>query len=68
MVAHRSKDMTLPYDHWKPDGTCSCPMDGICCECGKPCNDHDLVGDFWWCAECIDRHLDEDAERLKGRE
>lgn len=46
--------------HWRPDGTCDCPFDGTCCECGKLCNDHDLVADWWWCGECINRHLDED--------
>ena len=49
-------------NHWRPDGTCDCPFDGQCGECHKPCNDHDLVADWYWCAECINRHLDEDEK------
>ena len=57
-----------PKDHFAADGTCSCPLDGKCCECGKPCNDHDIIGNGdpiadWWCGECINRHLDEDAAK-----
>ena len=55
-------------EQWKPDGTCNCPLDGLCCECGKPCSDHDLVGNqielgfpVYWCSECIDKHLVEDG-------
>jgi hypothetical protein len=51
-------------NHFRPDGTCDCPMDGKCCECGKPCNDHDLVADTWWCGECIDKHIDADKAAL----
>lgn len=55
----------MKISHWKPDGTCYCQADGICCECQKPCNDHDLVGNgdpivVHWCGDCINKHLDED--------
>ena len=32
-------------------------MDGTCCECGRPCNDHDLVGDLYWCNSCVEKSL-----------
>lgn len=57
--------MALPPNHFAADGSCSCTFDGKCCECGKPCNDHDLVADWWWCGECINRHLDEDEAKRK---
>lgn len=54
--------------HFNPDGSCDCPRDGKCSECGKPCSDHDLVGNqtefgfpVYWCGICINRHLDEDG-------
>jgi len=58
-------------EHFGPDGTCDCPMDGKCCECGKPCNDHDIIGNGdpicdWWCGECINRHLDEERLEMEG--
>lgn len=37
------------------------PMDGTCCECGRPCNDHDLVGDLYWCNSCVEKALEADA-------
>jgi len=52
-------------DHWV-GGKCACPLDGKCIECGKPCNDHDLVADYHWCNECINRALDNDATGFKG--
>ncbi len=36
-------------------GPCSCPFTGICFECKKPCKDHDLAADTYWCAECLER-------------
>ena len=51
-------------DHFRPDGTCDCPMDGKCIECGAPCNDHDLCADYWWCGKCVNKHLDEDARKV----
>jgi len=45
----------IPKDHFKADGTCECPMDGKCIECGKPCNDHDLCADYHLCDECIQK-------------
>lgn len=52
--------------HWNPDGSCSCPFDGVCWECGKFCNDHDLCADYWWCAECTNRSFDELEEQTKN--
>jgi hypothetical protein len=53
-------------DHWI-NGVCSCPFDGVCCECRKPCNDHDLVGNqtelgfpVYWCSDCINKPWEED--------
>lgn len=42
-------------DHFRPDGSCDCPMDGKCIECGRACNDHDMVADWWWCGDCVNR-------------
>jgi hypothetical protein len=60
-------------DHFT-NGTCPCPLDGNCCECGKACSDHDLVGNqvelgfpVYWCNECIGKHLDEDENERKRR-
>ena len=53
--------MSIVKHHYGGDPECECPYDGKCCECGKPCNDHDLVADWYWCNECITRHLDEDG-------
>ena len=57
----------MPQNHWKPDGTCDCPIVGPCSECGSPCTDHDLVGNqtelgfpVLWCSQCINRHWEED--------
>jgi hypothetical protein len=43
------------------DGTCECPIEGKCFECGSPCTDHDLVADYYWCDACIGQHLRNDA-------
>lgn len=62
--------MTLTNEHWDATGKCDCPMDGVCCECGKPCNDHDLIGNQtelgfpkYWCTECINKAFDEDTAK-----
>lgn len=47
-------------EHWRPDGSCDCPLTDVCGECGKPVTDHDLVADWYWCGQCINKHLDED--------
>lgn len=59
-------------NHWKPDGTCDCPMDGKCHECGAPCNDHDLVGNqielgfpVYWCSKCTDKACEEMRKKDK---
>lgn len=53
----------MPYlkNHFRPDGSCDCPKDGFCCECGKAVTDHDLVADWHWCGSCIYKHLDDDG-------
>lgn len=59
--------MSVSSSHWDKDGKCSCPLDGLCGECGLPCTDHDLVGNSsefgmptYWCGACINRHWNED--------
>lgn len=57
----------IPKDHFTPDGSCSCPITGTCHECNKPCTDHDLVADYYWCSECLDRSWENYQEgKLKG--
>lgn len=44
-------------DHYDGQGNliCDCPKDGVCCDCGKSCTDHDLVADQYLCRECLDK-------------
>jgi len=51
--------------HFNSNGTCSCPMDGECIGCKKPCNDHDLVADYWMCRECLEAEWDRFEKECK---
>ena len=57
--------MPIPRNHWDENGKCSCPLDGICCSCGKPCNDHDLAADTYVCQECFDKSWDKFEKECK---
>lgn len=62
-----SSEMAYPRNHYRHllgQTICDCPIEGTCCECGTPCTDHDLVGDWYWCSNCIDRHLEADHRIL----